>query len=98
MFNPAIGYTKLGYSYQYIPTGASYEKACKDEKPSAFGVFGCSFHVVSVYCTELRVDKLHTAADATGVPAKSVEPATRNKQLPAANSAATARTGRWAMV
>jgi hypothetical protein len=61
-------------------------------------VFGCSFHVFSVFCTELRLDKLHTTADATGVPAKSVEPVAGNKQFAAANTAATACTSRWAMV
>jgi hypothetical protein len=61
-------------------------------------VLGCCFHVISVFCTELRLDKLHTTADATGVPAKSAEPVAGNKQLVAANSAATACTSRWAMV
>lgn len=61
-------------------------------------MFGCNFHVFSVFCTELRVDKLHTAADAAGVPAKSAEPVAGNKQLAAANSATTACTSRWAMV
>jgi hypothetical protein len=61
-------------------------------------VFGDSIHVISIFCSELRLDKLHTTADATGVPAKSAEPVAGNKQLVAANSAATACTSRWAMV
>jgi hypothetical protein len=44
------------------------------------------------------LDKLHTTADATGVPAESVEPVAGNKQLAATNSATTACTSRWAMV
>lgn len=61
-------------------------------------MLGDSFLVVSVFCTELRLDKLHTAADAAGISAKSAEPVAGNKQLAAANSAATACTSRWAMV
>ena len=61
-------------------------------------MFGDSFHVISIFCTELRVDKLHTAADAAGVPAKSAEPAAGNKQLAAANSATTGCTSCWSMV
>ena len=98
MLNPTIGYPKLGYGCHRKSTGASYEKAWQGKKSKTFGVFGCSFHVFRFICTKLRLDKLHTTTDTTGVPAKSAEPASGYKQLTAANSAATARPTSWAMV